>query len=335
MADAGDCLQGRVAAAAWAALEENPCRIAHEPIARLGGAVKRYGKLTALDGADLTLRRGELLALLGPNGAGKTTAIAPAAGSDPRRCRHGRAVRPGSAADRGAPAHRRDAAERRAAGDPAGGRTAAPDRQLLPGAAHAGGNRRAGRRQRSAHASLRANSPAASSGACNSRWRCAAARKCCSWMSPPWAWTSRRGRNCGRRSASWSPKDVRSLLTTHYLEEAEALADRVCVMAHGRDDPRRHASTNCAHGWRCNASVASPRLSGRHRARLAARSAKSTRRRTPEHHHRRGRRRGAPIAGGRSALRELEVQRAGLAEAFTELTREADEASNTDQHEAA
>jgi ABC-2 type transport system ATP-binding protein len=49
--------------------------IAHDPIARLDGAVKRYGPLTALDGADLRLRHGELLALLGPNGAGKTTAI--------------------------------------------------------------------------------------------------------------------------------------------------------------------------------------------------------------------------------------------------------------------
>jgi ABC-2 type transport system ATP-binding protein len=34
-------------------------------------------------------------------------------------------------------------------------------------------------------------------------------------------------------------------------------------------------------------------------------------------------------------LRELEVQRAGLAEAFTELTRDADEASDTNQREAA
>ena len=36
-----------------------------DPIARLGGVVKRYGRLTALDGAELPLRRGELLALGG------------------------------------------------------------------------------------------------------------------------------------------------------------------------------------------------------------------------------------------------------------------------------
>jgi len=36
---------------------------------------KTYGAATAVDGIDLTIRRGEIFGLLGPNGAGKTTTI--------------------------------------------------------------------------------------------------------------------------------------------------------------------------------------------------------------------------------------------------------------------
>jgi ABC-2 type transport system ATP-binding protein len=39
------------------------------------GLVKTYGEVIALDGLDLTVEEGTVLALLGPNGAGKTTAV--------------------------------------------------------------------------------------------------------------------------------------------------------------------------------------------------------------------------------------------------------------------
>ena len=51
-------------------MDNNP-----EILARLVDATKSYGKLQALAGVDLEVRRGEVLAVLGPNGAGKTTAI--------------------------------------------------------------------------------------------------------------------------------------------------------------------------------------------------------------------------------------------------------------------
>jgi ABC-2 type transport system ATP-binding protein len=39
------------------------------------GLTKHYGKVTALDGVDLSVPTGTVLGLLGPNGAGKTTAV--------------------------------------------------------------------------------------------------------------------------------------------------------------------------------------------------------------------------------------------------------------------
>jgi ABC-2 type transport system ATP-binding protein len=50
--------------------------LANSPAAALVGVVKRYGRNTALDGVTLNIERGKITALLGPNGAGKSTAIA-------------------------------------------------------------------------------------------------------------------------------------------------------------------------------------------------------------------------------------------------------------------
>jgi ABC-type multidrug transport system ATPase subunit/fucose 4-O-acetylase-like acetyltransferase len=47
----------------------------HEFVAELRDVRKTFGSMTAVDGLDLHVRRGEIVALLGPNGAGKSTAI--------------------------------------------------------------------------------------------------------------------------------------------------------------------------------------------------------------------------------------------------------------------
>jgi len=45
------------------------------PAIEVRGLVKKYGEKVAVSGIDLTVERGEIFALLGPNGAGKTTTV--------------------------------------------------------------------------------------------------------------------------------------------------------------------------------------------------------------------------------------------------------------------
>jgi ABC-2 type transport system ATP-binding protein len=49
--------------------------VASAPVIRVDGLVKRYGEIKAVDGIDFEVAAGEVFGLLGPNGAGKTTTV--------------------------------------------------------------------------------------------------------------------------------------------------------------------------------------------------------------------------------------------------------------------
>ena len=49
--------------------------VAGTPIIRVSELVKRYGSLTAVDGVSFSVGEGEVFGILGPNGAGKTTTL--------------------------------------------------------------------------------------------------------------------------------------------------------------------------------------------------------------------------------------------------------------------
>jgi ABC-2 type transport system ATP-binding protein len=114
------------------------------------------------------------------------------------------------------------------------------------------------------------------------------------------------------------------VLTTHYIEEAEALADRVVVMARGRRlaegtvreirDLVVRKRIDCATALDVAAIQSWPGVIAAARegtrVSITATDAEGAVRR---------------LLDGDPALSDLEVRRAGLSEAFTELTQEAAE----------
>ena len=300
-----------------------PARIdRNAPLARLHQAGKRYGTIHALDGLDLELHAGQVLALLGPNGAGKTTAVGLLLGLQ--------AADEGSVELFGLPpsslqARRRTGVMLQTAGIPdtlkvrelvALTRSYYPDPRSVDECLAMAGLRELGERR---YGQL--------SGGQQRRVQFAMAvcgRPQLLFLDEPTT-----GLDIDARQAMWraigelSAQGCGVLLTTHYLEEAEALADRVMVIDQGRllaqgsvEEVRARVSQRrigCVStlavaevaGWD---GVQDARLDGSGRMELIAAQAEPVVRR---------------LLAEDPGLSELEVRRAGLADAFLALTADA------------
>jgi ABC-2 type transport system ATP-binding protein len=290
-------------------------------VARLCGVVKRYGHLTALDGVDLVLQRGELLAVLGPNGAGKSTSIglllglirpdggrAELFGMDPQQIDARRRIGVMLQSAMLPPTLRVGELLRLVA-------SYYPNpRPLEESAALAG------------IADLLKRPYGKLSGGQQRRVQFALAlcgRPELVFLDEPTV-----GMDIDARRKLWSAmralvaEGCSVVLTTHYLEEAEALAQRVVVVAKGR--VVSEGSVDALRGQiplsriRCLTDLDAAAVSEWPQVASAEREGARLHINTsaPENVLRR-------LLDADISLSELEVQRAGLAEAFTELTREA------------
>lgn len=297
-------------------------------IAQLQNVVKRYGRVTALDGVDLQLCPGELLALLGPNGAGKSTAVslllglqradagnATLFGLDPQSLQARRrigvmlqetALQQSLRVDELIRLTMSYYPQPRELGEIA---LLAGIEEVLP---RRYGKLSGGQKRRVQFALAICGDPDIL------------------FLDEPTV-----GLDLGARTAMW--KTLRTLvtrgcaivLTTHYLEEAEALADRVAVLARGKiiaegsvDAIRAHVaqrrircvSALSAEMLRAWPDVSKAEREGKHLHIVSAEIEAVLRR----------------LLAADPELHELEVRRAGLAEAFVEITE-----SQSEQKEAA
>jgi ABC-type multidrug transport system ATPase subunit/peptidoglycan/LPS O-acetylase OafA/YrhL len=291
------------------------------PVAQLRGITKKFGALTALHSIDIEVRPGELLAVLGPNGAGKSTAISLWLGL----------IEPDAGVVTLLGGEPQDIARRRGLGvmmqdvempkelrprelvalassyydNPLGVDETLRRAGILAFADRAYGKLSGGQKRQAQFAVAICGRPKVL------------------FLDEPTV-----GLDIQARQAMWT--SIRALLasgcsivlTTHYLEEAEALADRVAVVAKGRviasgsvDDMRALVALRQVS---CESSLTAEEIRSwpgvvdvaleDQKLRINTTDAEGVVRR---------------LLAGDARLARLEVRQAGLNEAFNELTREA------------
>jgi ABC-2 type transport system ATP-binding protein len=288
------------------------------PLASLNAAVKRFGSITALDGLDLDVERGELLALLGPNGAGKSTAISillglqkPDAGTaklfgeDPQSLDARRRIGIMMQEVALSPVMRpRELIEQVASYYPTPYDTDLVVKRLsLDALADRPYGKLSGGQKRQVQFGM-----------------AIAGRPELLFLDEPSV-----GLDVQARESLWQVlrelihEGCSIVLTTHYLEEAEALANRVAVVTHGKlvargtvDEIRAHVSRK---NILCRSSLAAGEIRAwpevlqltedNGRQQIVTREAEPVLRR---------------LLAADADVRDIEVRRAGLAEAFAELT---------------
>jgi ABC-2 type transport system ATP-binding protein len=289
--------------------------------AELSSVKKRFGKTVALDGLDLQVRAGELFSVLGPNGAGKSTAISLLLGL----------LKPDAGAARlfGLSPFRVEA--RRQVGVMMQEVTLAPElrvsehialvasyypRPFTPAEA-----------MELTNISSLGSRPYGKLSAGQKRQAQFAMAVCgrpkLLFLDEPSVGLDVRARETMWATLRRLVRDGSSIvLTTHYLEEAESLSNRVAVLNKGQLIAsgtvneiralvvRKHIT--CSTGLATDQIAAWPEVESvthdQQRLQISTSNSEAVVRR---------------LLAADSNLQELEVRRAGLAEAFTELTQEA------------
>ena len=206
-----------------------------EPIIQVESLYKSYGAVEAVRGLSFAVEEGEVFGLLGPNGAGKTTTveilegmrtpdrgIARVCGLDPEKSGSEFKQKIGAVLQS----------------------TSLPDKLRVKEAIDLFANFYTDRADTefcsSASSSKKsappftASFPAAKNSASRWPWRWSIIRRSCFSTSPPPASTRRSAAKFTTSSKKLKRDKKTVLITTHYIEEAERLCDRVAIVDHGR-----------------------------------------------------------------------------------------------------